>query len=314
MIARRCLRSLKFGLMLAVLGACRHALGSPVALAPLRRSDPLPSERGNAVDAPPDWMHGVWMREWIKRGTVVSSPTLVRYLQANRDFGDVRIPSRPLMERARSFTDLSDADLAILARQQGFVGTTTVTGRQSTWHHELDYQPADMSADIGEVERVGRGGMYERALDGSYVEHWRSLSDGDGRFVTVRVSRGKRLDRMLIVSGDYFYYARNRTSDLPEGASLEALIATAHPSRTTLVQWLDCELSVGRIRGGRVPWEIEHSTLPWREGQRLEFAGEIRSDSLTGALAERKEATGRWSIVQRGLTRQDAAVLFPDVP
>ena len=314
MIARCCLGSLQFALVLAVLAACRHTVGSAGALTQSRRSDPLPLKRGNAEDAPPDWMHGVWMREWIKRGTVVSSPALVRYFQAHRDFGDVRIPSRPSMEHARSFADLSDADLAILARQQGFAGTTTVTGRQSTWHHELDFQPTETSADIGEVERVGTGGMYERALDGSYVEHWRSLSDGDGRFVTVRVSRGTRLDRMLIVSGDYFYYARNRTSDLPEGASLEVLIATTHPSRATLVQWLDCELSVGRIRGGRVPWEIEHSTLPWREGQRLEFAGDIRSDTLTGALAERTEATGRWSIVQRGLTRQDAAVLFPDVP
>jgi hypothetical protein len=293
----------------------------------LQPSSERVSPRGGAVtgtrgtagrllkDTLPGWLPGVWMREWIRRDTVQSSPSLVRYLQTRHDFGDVRIPlTRPSLARAASFADLSDADLLALARQQGFVGITLADGLVATWHHEIDFQPAETSADVGRLERVGTGGMYERALDGAYTEHWRVLTAGDGRFVTVRVTRGARLDHVLLIAGDYFYYARNRARDLPTGASLAALIASTQPSRAQLVAWLDCELSVGRVRGGRVPWEIEHSTLPWREGHRLEFVARVIADGVTGALSAREAPGEVWTFSHTGLPPEDGVVLFPTSP
>ena len=198
-----------------------------------------------------------------------------------------------------------------LARQRGFAGTTTVNGATSTWHHELDFQPDDHSPDVGRIERVGDAGMHEFALDNSYTEYWRSITSGDGRSLSVRVMRGERLDRMLMVSGDYFYYVRNRQADLPAGRSLTSLIDSLKPNRATLVTWLDCELSFGRIRGGRVPWEIERSTLPWREGHALEFAQRIVADSMRGQLSTHAESGEVWRFSTHGLKPEDAVLLFP---
>ena len=314
MIAHGYQQSLRICLAVILVAACRPRHGSPVerATPPRIVSAGLLSTAGPG--SLPEWMLGVWMREWIRRGTDQSSSALVRYVQTERDFGDVRIPARPSFAQAASFADLSEADLRLLARQRGFVGTTSATGLVATWHHELDFQPADTSTDIGRVERVGMGGMYEHALDGTYMEHWRTLSDGDGRFVSVRVTRGTRLERVLLVAGDYFYFARNRTRDLPAGMSLDSLIASMRPSRAQLVEWLDCELSVGRVRGGRVPWEIEHSTLPWREGHRLEFAQRVVADSVTGTLSARAEAGELWRFSLAGLPPRDGVVLFPASP
>ncbi len=317
MIAHGYQQSLRLSLVcltVMLVSGCGPRHGAPVERATSPHIVPagLPSTAGSG--SLPEWMPGVWMREWIRRGTKQTSPTLVRYVQTQRDFGDVRIPARPSVAQATSFAELSDADLRLLARQNGFVGTTSATGLVATWHHELDFQPADTSADIGRLERVGTGGMYEHALDGTYVEHWRTLSDGDRRFVSVRVTRGTRLERVLLVAGDYFYFARNRTRDLPAGVSLDSLIATMRPSRATLVEWLDCELSVGRVRGGRVPWEVEHSTLPWREGHRLEFAQRVVADSVTGTLVARAEAGESWVFSMAGLPPRDGVVLFPASP
>jgi len=55
--------------------------------------------------------------------------------------------------------------------------------------------------------------LYEHALDSSYVESWQSVSNGDGRFLVLRIERAGRLDRTLFVAGDHFLYVRNRAKD-----------------------------------------------------------------------------------------------------
>lgn len=257
----------------------------------------------------PAWISGTWKREWIRRDGVTTNTLTVRYLQTPYWFGDVRIPvDRPRIT-AGSLAELGDAELASLARQRGFFGYTTVAGDVATWHHEIDYQPSDGSPDTGRIERLGASSMLEHGLDGSFVEHWWSLGSGDGKFLTVRVTRAGRLDRMLVVAGDHFLYARNRASDLPAAGSLGELAATA--SREQLLAYLDCELSHGTVRGGRVPWQIEHSTLPWREGAHLAFVDELTVDA-TGAIAARAAAAGEtWTIPINTLALEDLRVLFP---
>src|SRR5207253_1266393 len=106
------------------------------------------------------------------------------YLQTPGAFADVRIPrDRARSAHARSFADLSDDELLSLARQRGFAGFTTMAGALVTWHHELDFQPPDSSADIGRVERIDDSRMLEHALDSSYIESWRSLDHGAGGFL-----------------------------------------------------------------------------------------------------------------------------------
>ncbi|MFN8571183.1 MAG: hypothetical protein U0132_03945 [Gemmatimonadaceae bacterium] len=258
----------------------------------------------------PEWMHGVWSREWIERRGARSSPFIVRYFQTPTVFGDVRLPvDRPAFQRAASFADLSDADLMILARQRGFVGVTTADGDRATWHHEIDFQPPDTSADIGRIEHQGPGRMFEHALDGSYTEFWWSLTSGDQRFLVVRVKRADRLERVLLVVGDQFYYARNRARDLAPAENLEQLIQSAHATREQVIRFLDCELSVGQVRGGATPWQIQFSTLPWRQGQHLEFVDRIGRD-LQGGLAPRSEPGEQWDVPVNTLSLQALDDLF----
>ena len=260
----------------------------------------------------PSWLLGVWSREWIERQSVQTSLFTVRYLQTPSLFGDVRLPiDRPRLVHAASFADLTDGELRILATQRGFIGRTTVENLVSTWHHEVDFQPPDPDADIGRIERAGKGRMYERALDSSFTELWWSLTSGDDRFLAVRVERAGRLDRILLVAGDYFFYGRNRAKDLPAAASLDALIAATNASRTTVIEYLDCELSVGRIRGGATRWEIQYSTLPWREARHLDFVDRIRAGGSIGGLAPLAEAGETWTVPVNTLTSEDLSVLFP---
>ena len=261
----------------------------------------------------PAWLPGVWSREWIERHGRRTSPFTVRYLQTPSSFGDLRIPAGQPRLKAESFAGLTDDDLRALAQQRGFIGHTTADNLIATWHHEIDFQPPDTSADIGRLERLSPGRMYEHALDSSYTEHWVSLTSGDGRFLAVRVERGGRLDRILLVAGDHFVYARNRARDLPAAASLDSLIATTRATRAQIVEYLDCELSVGRIRGGTVPWEIQYSTLPWREGRHLDFVDRI-GVSPTGGLAPRAEAGETWTVPTNTVDPGDLGVWFPAPP
>lgn len=258
----------------------------------------------------PAWLSGTWKREWIRRDGVTTNTMIVRYLQTPLWFGDVRIPTDRPRITAGSLAELDDAQLGSLAKQRGFFGYTTLAGDVSTWHHEIDYQPkpTDGSLDTARIERLGNSSMLEQGLDGSFVEHWWNLASGDGQFLTVRVMRAGRLDRMLLVAGDHFLYARNRASDLPAAKSITELAAEA--SREQLLAYLDCELSHGLVRGGGVPWQIEHSTLPWREGTHLAFVDDLRIGP-DGALAAPAAAGETWTIPINTLAPEDLRVLFP---
>jgi len=256
----------------------------------------------------PAWLPGTWKREWIRHEGVTTNTLIVRYLQTPSWFGDVRIPTDRPQITARSLAELTDPELASLAKQRGFFGYTTASGDVSTWHHEIDYQPSDGSPDTSRIERHGTTGMLENGIDGSFTELWGSLATGDGKFLTVRVMRGARLDRMLVVVGDHFLYARNRSHDLPPAESLAELATKA--SREQLLGYLDCELSHGVVHGGRVPWQIEHSTLPWREGAHLAFADDVAVESA-GTLTVHVAAGERWTIPLNTLAVDELRVVFP---
>ena len=280
----------------------------------------------------PSELCGVWTREWIRRPgiaiqdskAVQNSPELVRYLQTPESFGDMRLPvNRPDLSRASSFNDLTDDELRILATQEGFVGYTTVvedseSARSSPpppgsvtvqWHRQMDFNPPTGNLDIGRLEFIGKDQMNESGLDNSYTEHWVAISSGDDRFFVVRIERLGRLDRMLLVVGDQFYYGRNRPKDLPAAPSLESLMNGA--SRAQMIEYLDFELSVGRIRGGSFPWEIQYSTLPWREGKPLDFINSVRIGDSTNKVDLQVEQGDTWMIPINTLDPADLKLIFP---
>jgi hypothetical protein len=254
---------------------------------------------------------GVWTRDWIQKDKVKSNTVNVHYLQTPTYFSDIRIPKdRPRFAAAASFTDLSDGDLRLLAKQSGFIGSTTMVGAVATWHHDMQYQPPDGTQDTGRLQRIAKGRMLEHGLDGSYTEAWRSVTDGQGRYLVIRTARFGRLFRALVVVGDQFVYARNRATELPRAVSFDALIESTHATREQIVEYLDCELSAGRVRGGSVPWEIEQSTLPWREGRHLDFIDEITTPDGGAGLLPRKVGDEQWTIPVNTLSRRELKGLF----
>ena len=75
---------------------------------------------------------------------------------------------------------------------------------------------------------------------------------------------------------------------------------------------LDLEVSHGFVLGGLVPWEVQFSTLPVKEGKPLDFASQIQVDPNTGFLSPKKPAPDLiWSFPINTLTIQDLVVLFP---
>lgn len=294
-------------------------------------SSPAPSSTqslSTSTEPLPSWMLGLWCREWVRYPGVMiedpkaiqKSPQLVRYLQSPRSFGDMRYPKdRPAYTNAKSFADLSDSDLLIIAKAEGFVGYTTAQNMDAThatvqWNRELDLNPTN-GVDISRVVPMSDDRIYESALDNTWTEHYFRLTSGENRFLVVRVECAGRLDRILIVGGDQFYYARNRAKDLPAthppSDSLSALITSTHATRAQIIEFLDCEFSVGRIRGGRVPWEIQYSTLPWREGKHLEFVDLLQAQGSTGDLKFQARAGESWTVPCNTLDARDFEILFP---
>jgi hypothetical protein len=292
-------------------------LSAATALAistPTAAGEPIPAETSaseHPSQAFPSWLLGVWTRDWIEEQGRRSSTLDVHYLQTPGFVGDVRIPvDRPTFPNATSFADLSDQELHVLARQQGFAGRTTLVGTVATWHHQVDFQPSDGQEDAGRLELAATGRMYEHGLDGGYRESWRSATDGHGQFLVIQTESGGRTRRLLLLAGDYFLYARNRNEDLPASPSLEALIKSTGATRAQVIEYLDCEFSFGRIRGGPMAWEIQRSTLPWREGHRLDFVDQVELENGGKGIRLRTAQSERWRVLINTLKGPELAAVF----
>jgi hypothetical protein len=265
----------------------------------------------NSTAAVPDWLRGVWTRDWIQEGKAKSNTLDVHYLQTSTYFADIRIPrDRTRFPNAKSFADLTDQQLRLLARQNGFTGLTTTSGAVATWNHDIQFQPSDGAPDRGRLQRIAPARMHEHGLDGSYIESWKSTTGGNGHFLVIRVEHAGRLLRTLVVVGNQFVYVRNRAKDLPAAASFEALIDSTKANRAQIEEYLDCEFSVGRVRGGEVPWEIEQSTLPWREGRHLDFVEEIAPAEGRNGLVPRSLDDNQWTVPVNTLIARQIGELF----
>jgi hypothetical protein len=270
-------------------------------------------------EAVPSWLTGAWERLWVSNDHGPIEDTVnVRNIQTPTLFGDVRIPKdRPRFPKAKSLRDLTDAELKTLYPQEGFSGYTTTEGYVVTWHHEISFQPPDGSIDIGRAEFTGGRNMFEHGVQSVYLEHWWHLASGDGYFLGVQVMRklpggAQRIHELLSVAGDHFIYARNRPFDLPMAPSMAALIKETHADRQQILAYLDCEVSHGFVLGGSFPWEIQFSTLPYRQGEALAFASLIEVDPRTGQLSHRGELPDQvWSFPVNTIGVEDLLVMFP---
>ena len=259
---------------------------------PMRLMKRQSSDAASARQPVPTWLRGLWRRRSIEYPDGRRDDTTVVYwLQAESAFADIRIPGhRPDLRARGGLTGLSEEERAALALQAGFAGWTELTGDRCRWHRTIDYQPPSGVPDEGRL-RLHDSVLIEEGVHDPYVEVWEPIECnvqlGPADIATVRPTcvahhteaSGRR--ESLVVCGDVFIYARDRATALPQAVSLEALVRAAAGRPSELVHLLDCEISFGLCRGGRVPWEIRLSTLPFREGGGLATAesGEIAHGS-----------------------------------
>ncbi len=266
----------------------------------------------------PARLRGLWRRGAIEFADGTGDHTTrVFYMQGPTLFADLRVPAgQKRFPAGASLDGLSTVSLRALMARMGFAGHTTMTGNRVTWHRHFDYQQGRGDAvdvDVGVCSFKGPR-MIEEEPGGAFVEHWRRVDDGGGRFLTLRCDGGPGTpERILVASGDRFMIARDRVATLPRGRYLADLASS--PSPAALAPYLDCELAYGRRPGRRGAWRIGLSTIPAREGILAFALGSLRYcpelDAVDQELAPRAGvALRRWRIVDCTLRRTDLAAFL----
>lgn len=221
----------------------------------------------------PQWLRGLWRRQSIVHADGRrDDTTLVYWLQGASAFADLRIPAdRPDLTRCAGLAGLDHAAQAQLARQAGFAGWTELDGDRCRWHRTLDFQPPTGVPDEGRLRRESDDLLIEEGVHEPYVERWERIASGPEPS-PVRGLGPLDPGVVLVTCGDVFIYACERRPPLPRADSLAALLDAAPGDRSARAALLDCEISFGLCRGGRLPWEVQLSTHPFRQGRSLEPA------------------------------------------
>lgn len=206
----------------------------------------------------PPALRCVWRRSLLRApGCADDTTTTVLWLQAARWHADIRIPAgRPDFSGVQSLSDCSDAQLAWLATQRGFAGVTTVDLRtqQTNWLRVVDFQPPSALPDAGYME-LSHDMLIETGVHADYIEHWHRVPLTDNGYAVLR-----RVDAaeptLLMTAGPMVMQVRSRSVDFG---------AQGWASGEPLRRQLDFDISCG-VRNAR-GWQVQHSTLPWLEGQ-----------------------------------------------
>jgi len=243
---------------------------------------------------------GLWRRSLLRWGDGRRDTTSsVRWLQGACAFADLRQPASPAplaetrASAVRCLADLSRADCAQLARQEGFAGRLLFDGSWYEWQRWIDFQPRSAHADAGSLRQQGEV-LIEQGRDLAYTEHWHRQPGGETvpRVALLLRERGTGVLALLLRVGAAFMFARERAAALPAGTTLAACVAAA----TSLQQaqaCIDCEISFGRVEAGA--FRISACTLPFRIGELLDpqllADGLATSDRTAAGAAMRRSWT-----------------------
>lgn len=207
---------------------------------------------------------GMWQRLLLSvPGAPVDTLTRVDWLQGPALYVDLRQP--PALSGkvlASCLAEVTLADAAILATQEGFAGRFVLDGDAAEWLREIDFRPCALG-DRGRLEDHGDL-LVEYGIEADYIEHWQheAAPDGapSGSALFTCQADGRAV--ILVRHGNRFGYARARAVPLGPRESLPARLATASPEQARAL--VDCEISLGTVTAQG--WRIDRSTLPWREG------------------------------------------------
>jgi len=218
---------------------------------------------------------GIWQRTLLIQAGMVDDSSLVLWLQTEQYHVDIRIPAhRPIFTSIHQLEDCSDEQLSWLANQQGFTGVTQISGNTTEWIREHDFQPSNGRRDIGEMEFETDDILMESGLDSDYIERWERVFNSHLNLSVKQIvgenRHAKKVHARLFTANSTFAFVRPRNKPLPNATSLSEAIDDFQPNRELLLDWLDFEISFGEIADEHHGY-VTHSTLPFREGQKVKL-------------------------------------------
>lgn len=219
--------------------------------------------------------------------------TRVQWLQGMSLFVDLRQPET-MLEHAHvtRLDDLSMADCARLARQEGFAGRFGFDGSHFEWVRLIDYQPRSGAADAGSLAWEGDI-LVERGRDIDYTEHWHR-DDAARVPAAAACLQDIYSGRVAIVVrvGDAFMFARDRPLPVQRHTTLVECILGA-PTLAHARLLIDCEISAGIVHQD---YCIRASTLPFRRGRALGMSRDRDRITTRDIGADGAPLTRFWNI------------------
>lgn len=229
----------------------------------------------------PERYRGVWTRTLLETPDLKDDTSFVRWMQLGRWHADLRIPLASTTGRAHlPLTQLSLLQRSQLAMQEGFCGITQVTeqdgGEICRWHRLVDYQPTGPSPDAGMMQFETPDRVIETGVFGVYREVWQRLPES--AFPLIALAEPSRADgrscTRLLRAGQYLMRVQPL---LRPGPEFEISFGTVHPQDPSI-------------------WQIQHSTLPELEGQRVSCR--ISRQDATTAFVELESGRATWTILE----------------
>jgi len=216
----------------------------------------------------PTIYHGLWQRTLYAEPAegepaFVDRDTQVYWLQAGDWHADLRVPAdRPSFIGVSTIDDCSREQLLWLARQTAFAGITRVEGRFCTWHRLIDLSPG-LEKDVGVMRFLDDDTLEERHPDGRYREVWAGVTRAAPSEPIARFDNDGL--PVWLQTGNYAMAITPRRAVI---ASHDLLADPATLADAELAQRAAVEISFAKRRDDG--WRIALSTLPWREGERID--------------------------------------------
>lgn len=253
-------------------------------------------------------LKGLWTRSLIAwPDGARDTTTQVWWLQGPGLYCDLRQPEGICsFDGVHCLAEVTPTQLEWMARQDAFAGELSFDGVCFEWKRGIDLQPRATHADRGRLQ-FEADVLIEHGEHIAYVEHWHRQPSPVERFAAARLTDEEGRQGYLVRVDQFFMYARGHEREMPSGTTLLECVQAA-PSHEAAMRLLDCEVALGRI--GPAEWVIEHSSLPFRKGQRFDLRA-LGSSTLTVSDSDFHLGTRerRWQIAE---LRGPITDLLPD--
>lgn len=217
--------------------------------------------------AVPQHYQGVWRRTLLTAPNLYDDRTLVLWMQTAHWHADLRVSAdRADCSGCSSLADCSRSQLLSLLKQEGFAGVTIVDGTNCEWRRRMDYHPTGQHDWASMTFSTDCNVLDEYGITAEYAERWEREQGSESSGLVAR-SRGAEGPILWLRSGKHFMVIRPRLIGAMQTRALWERVVASRASLEELRCLADFEISYGLIEASYGC--ILHSTLPWRERQKI---------------------------------------------